>query len=170
MFLGGVQIVSKRAAQGIAECEHALALNQNLAEAHAFIGVAKTYAGRAAETEAHIYEALRLSPRDEAAHRWMSWVGFAKLQLGADAEAAVWSRRCLRANPNYPISHFQLAAALAHLGKTDEARVAVKEGLAVDPTFTIQRLKRVAFSDDPTFRDGVRRFIRGMLMAGVPEG
>ena len=105
------------------------------------IGVAKVFVGRAAETEAHVHEALRLSPRDEGAHRWMSWVGLAKLQLGADAEAVVWLRRSLKTNPNYPIAHFELAAALAHLGKMDEARAAVKEGLALDPTFTIRRLK-----------------------------
>ena len=29
--------------QGIAECERALALDRNLANAHAFIGVGKTY-------------------------------------------------------------------------------------------------------------------------------
>jgi tetratricopeptide (TPR) repeat protein len=170
MWLGAVQLCTNRAAQGITECEHALALNRNLAEAHALIGIAETFAGRAAETEPHILEALRLSPRDEGVHRWMSWVGLAKLQLGADAEAIVWLHRCLKANPNHSISHFQLAAALAYLGKSDEARAAVKEGLAVDPTFTIRRLKRVPFSDNLTFRDGGRRVIQGMRMAGVPEG
>ena len=170
MFLGAVQLCTNRAAQGIAECEHALALNRNLAEAHALIGVAKVFVGRAAETEAHVHEALRLSPGDEGAHRWMSWVGLAKLQLGADTEAVVWIRRCLNANPNHPISHFELAAALAYLGRSDEARAAAKEGLALDPTFTIRRLKSVPFSGNPTFRDGGRRVIQGMRMAGVPEG
>jgi TolB-like protein/class 3 adenylate cyclase len=145
MFLGIVQLATNRAAQGIAECEHALALNRNLAEARAVVGVAKVFVGRAAETEAHIHEALRLSPRDEGAHRWMSWVGFAKLHLRADAEAVEWLRQCLKANPNYPVAHFELAAALAHLGKLDEARAAAKEGLALDPTFTIRRLKRLPF-------------------------
>jgi len=170
MFLGIVQLATNRAAQGIAECEHALALNRNLAEAHAVIGVAKVFIGRAAETEAHIYEALRFSPRDEASHRWMSWVGYAKLHLGADAEAAEWLRRCLKANLNYPVAHFELAAALAHLGKLDEARAAAKEGLALDPTFTIRRLKRLPFSDNPTFRAGAKRLTQGMRLAGVPEG
>jgi tetratricopeptide (TPR) repeat protein len=169
MFLGAVQLCSNRAAQGIAECEHALALNRNLAEAHALIGIAKIFDGRAAETEANIHEALRLSPRDEGVHRWMSWVGLAKLQLGADAEAVMWLRRSLKANPNHPISHFNLAAALAYLGKLDEARAAAKEGLALDPTFTIRRLKSVPFSDDPTFRAGGRRLVQGMRLAGVPE-
>ena len=26
-----------------------------------------------------------------------------------------WLRQCLKANPNYPVAHFELAAALAHL-------------------------------------------------------
>ena len=38
MLLGLVDIYTKRAAQGIAECEHALALDRNLAHAHAVIG------------------------------------------------------------------------------------------------------------------------------------
>ena len=34
MWLGFADILTKRAAQGIAECEHALALDRNLAHAH----------------------------------------------------------------------------------------------------------------------------------------
>jgi Flp pilus assembly protein TadD len=59
-----VHIYTARAAQGIAECEQALALDRNLAGAHAMIGMAKNMLGRSDETEAHIREALRLSPRD----------------------------------------------------------------------------------------------------------
>ncbi|UPT86080.1 winged helix-turn-helix domain-containing protein [Bradyrhizobium barranii subsp. apii] len=170
MSLGALQFCTQRVAQGITNLEHALALNSNLAEAHALIGVAKVYVGRAAETEAHVHEALRLSPRDEGAYRWMSWVGLAKVLLGADAEALVWLRRSLNTNPNYPIAHFELAAALAHLGKLGEARLAVKAGLAVDPTFTIRRLKSATVSNDPTFREQGKRVIQGMRIAGVPEG
>jgi len=170
LYLGAVQVCSNRLTQGIAECEHALALNRNLAEAHAVIGVAKIMLGRAAETEAHVHEALRLSPRDEGAHRWMSAVGLAKLHLGDDAEAVDWLGRGLNANPNYQYAKFFLAAALAHLGKLDEARAAVKEGLALDPTFTIRRLKVYPFRGDPTFRARSKRIIEGMRMAGLPEG
>jgi predicted Zn-dependent protease len=88
----------------------------------------------------------------------------------SDAEAVVWLRRSLNTSPNYPVAHFELAAALAHLGKLDEARTAVKAGLALDPTFTIRRLKSATVSDDPTFREQGRRVIQGMRIAGVPEG
>lgn len=81
MALGIVQLCTRRAAQGVAECEHALVLNRNLAEAQALFGAAKLLLGRPAETEACVQEALRISPRDEGAHRWMYYVGLAKLHL-----------------------------------------------------------------------------------------
>ena len=67
-----VQISTNRAAQGIAECERALALDRNLATAHAIIGSAKCFIGRGEETEAHVQEALRLSPRDTFGYLWMT--------------------------------------------------------------------------------------------------
>jgi TolB-like protein/Tfp pilus assembly protein PilF len=130
MFLGVVQISTKRAAQGIRECERALALDRNLADAHGFIGLAKVLIGRAEEAEAHIQEAFRLSPRDTGAYRWMRYAGLANLVLGADAEAVSWLRRSLEANRNNPLAHFQLAAALALLGSLEEARDEVRAGLA----------------------------------------
>ena len=75
MWLGYLQITTKRAAEGIAECEYALALDRNLALAHAYIGLGKTYIGRPEETEAHVTEALRLSPRDTTAYVWMQFAG-----------------------------------------------------------------------------------------------
>ncbi|HZZ61088.1 MAG TPA: hypothetical protein VFE63_07930 [Roseiarcus sp.] len=62
MWLGLVEILTKRAAQGIAECEHSLQVDRNLANAHAIIGFGKIRVGRAEETEAYIVEALRLKP------------------------------------------------------------------------------------------------------------
>jgi hypothetical protein len=97
------------------------------------IGTAKYVMGRAAETEAHINEALRLSPRDVFAYRWMIVVGFAKLQLSEDAAAADWFRRGIEANRNYPQGHFGFAAALALLGSLDQASAAIKAGLAIVP-------------------------------------
>jgi tetratricopeptide (TPR) repeat protein len=169
IFLGAVQILTKRAAQGIRECERALALDRNLADAHGIIGWAKVLIGRGAEAEAHIQDAFRLSPRDTSAFRWMQYAGFTKLLLGADAEAVAWLRRCLEVNRNYPLAHFYLAAALALLGSLEEARDAVRAGLALDPTFTIRRT-RGRMSDDPIFRAGVKRVLQGVRMAGVPEG
>jgi len=166
---GILQISTNRAAQGIAEFEQALALDRNLAAAHALIGNAKYFMGRSEETEAHVREALRLSPRDIFAGNWMVWVGLAKLHLGTDADAVAWLRRGIEAYRNYPLAHFYLAAALALLGSLDEARAAAQTGLALDPSFTTRRYLTRLSSDNPTFLAGRERVCHGMRMAGVPE-
>jgi len=169
-LLGLVEIYSKRAAQGIAECERALALDRNLALAHALIGFAKYVSGRGEETEAHVLEALRLSPRDTNVNVWMTWVGNAKSQTGADEESVSWLRRGIEANRNLPVGHFFLAAALAAVDRHDDARNAASAGLVLDPSFTIARFRASAASDNPTYLARRERIYDGMRQAGVPEG
>jgi tetratricopeptide (TPR) repeat protein len=113
MWLGYVGILTRRAAEGIAECEHALELDRNLAGAHAYVGLGKILLGRAEETEAHIAEALRLSPRDTLACIWMHIAGMAKNHLCLYEQSVAWSRRAIEANRNFPQAHFFVAAALA---------------------------------------------------------
>jgi TolB-like protein/class 3 adenylate cyclase len=170
LFLGTVQIHTNRAAQGIAECERALALDRNLAGAHPMIGLAKVFIGHGEEIEAHINEALRLSPRDTNAYLWMAIAGFAKFFVGSGEEAVALLRRSIETNRNYPPAHFVLAAALAHLGRDNEARAATQAGLALDPTFTISRYRANVPSDNPTYLAQRERSYEGMRKAGVPEG
>ena len=148
----------------------ALALDRNLAHAHAVIGLGKNFLGRGAETEGHVHEALRLSPRDTLAHLWMMFVGNAKLRLGEDAQALAWCRRGLEVNRNYPLAHFQHAAALALLGHLNEARAVTQVGLALDPDFTLRRLRVNRSSNNPIYVAEGERIYKGMRMAGVPEG
>jgi tetratricopeptide (TPR) repeat protein len=171
MWLGLVEIFTRRAYEGIAECEHALALDRNLAHAHACIGIGKILTGRAEETELHTAEALRLSPRDASAHIWMSVAALAKLHLGSYDQAVAWYRRAIEANRNHPDTYFQIAAALAHLGRSDEARSAVNAGLALNPTYGLShaRATRTARSDDPTYLTQLEPIFDGMRKAGVPE-
>ena len=101
----------------------------------------------------------------------MLFVGFAKLHSGRDEEAVAWLNRSIELNPNDPVAHFCLAAALAHLGHLEEAREAARAGLELDPSFTIARLRRsMAFSDNPVFLAGRERVYEGMRMAGRRRG
>jgi tetratricopeptide (TPR) repeat protein len=99
----------------------------------------------------------------------MFLAGVAKLQLGSDEEAVAWERRSIDANRNFPLAHFYLAVALAHLGRLDEARAAVRSGLALDPTYTVGRWRSIKMSDDPTFLAQRERLPDGLRKAGVPE-
>jgi tetratricopeptide (TPR) repeat protein len=171
MLRGLVDIWTRRAAEGIARCEHALDLDRNIAQAHSLIGYGKLFVGRVEETEAHIAEALRLSPRDPGAFAWMSYAGMSKNVPGSYEQAVAWFRRSIEANPNFPHAFFHLASALAHLGRLDEARSAVKAGLVLNPTFTLSRDRAVwaSVSDHATFLAQLELCIEGMRKAGTPE-
>jgi TolB-like protein/class 3 adenylate cyclase len=169
-ILGGVLHQTKRPDQAIAELERALVLDPNLAAAHGEIGLAKIFIGRAGETEAHVNEALRLSPRDSFAWVWLQYAGGAKLTLGANEESVARLRRSIELNRNSPIVHFFLAAALANLGKLDEAQRETRFGLTLDPAFTIERFRAGQENDNPIFLAGKERIFEGMRKAGVPNG
>jgi tetratricopeptide (TPR) repeat protein len=143
-------MISNRAVQGIAECERALAIDRNLAAAHASI--------------------VRISPRDTYAGLWTAIVGYAKSYAGRDEEAVAWLNRAIELYPNSPAPHLWLAAVLARLGRIEDAREAARAGLELNPSFTIARFRSMVFSDNPAYLAGRERAYEGMRMAGVPEG
>jgi TolB-like protein/Tfp pilus assembly protein PilF len=166
--LGWIYMATNRPAEGIAQAERSIALDRNLAPSYAAIGWAKPMLGRAEETESHIAQAFRLSPRDMFAYIWCHIAGVAKLALGRDDEAVAWLRRSVEANRRYPMAQFTLAAALAQQGKTAEARAAAAAGLAFVPTFSVRRYREGASSDNPTYLAYRQHICVGLLKAGVP--
>jgi len=168
-YLGLVQISTRRAEAGLAQCERALALDRNLASAWGMIAYGKQLLGFAEQSASHIEQAERLSPRDIFAFRWWNIAGVSKMLLGDTAAAVSWLRRCVEANRNYSIAHIHLAAALGLSGELDEARAAARAGLALDPKFTIRDYRLGAASDNPTYVASRERIYEGMRIAGLPE-
>jgi tetratricopeptide (TPR) repeat protein len=95
--------------------------------------------------------------------------GLAKLHLGEDEEAVTLFRRSIDASRNYPLNHFYMAAALALLGRLDEARAEVKLGHALAPGYSIARFLAMAESDNPVYLKQRERILAGLRQAGVPE-
>ena len=170
LLLGLVEILTKRAAEGIAECEHALALDRNLATAHSVIGVGKVL------LVAPKKQRLTL-PRPCASVRAIRWLtSGCRSRAMRSTTSAVASKRSRgfdgRSRPIEIIRvYFNLAAALAQLGRLDEARSAVRAGLALNPAYTISRRRAswTAQSDDPTYLAQLESIFEGMRKAGVPE-
>jgi TolB-like protein/class 3 adenylate cyclase len=172
-WMGLVYIHTNRGIQAIAEAERALALDRNLTHAQAgVLATAKIHLGRAEETEGHIQEGIRLSPRDGNLYIWAMLGGLAKLSLGEDEAAVAWLGRSIETNRNFPFPQFLLASALAHLGRLEAARVAVRAGLALDPAFTVRRDRMIltSLSDNAIWQLQAERILGGMHKAGVPEG
>ena len=150
------------------ECERALSLNPSLASAHAMLGLAKYLLGQGEETESHVEEALRLSPLDTFAYLWMLFAGVAAIQMEVYDKAVEWLRRSIDTNPNSPWAYFHLGAVLQLSGKATEARAETNAGLLLDPTFTTERYRSLAFSDHRRYLTIRERTIQAMQVTGVP--
>ena len=164
--LGLLRLQTNRADQGIAECERGLAIDRNHPHAHALIGVGKNLTGRYEETEAHVLEALRISPHDRRAGMWWMIAASAKLLAGHDEEAVARLSRSIELDPNEPMRHFYLAAALAHIGRMEEAREAARVGLELNPGFTIAWDRAARPSDHPVFLASLERAARRHASGG----
>ena len=99
----------------------------------------------------------------------MSSAATSKLHLAKDEEAVLWFRRAIEANRNFAFTHLSLAAALAQLGRIDEARAAARAGLESEPSFTIARFRAGARSENPVYLRGRERIDEGMRRANIPE-
>jgi TolB-like protein/class 3 adenylate cyclase len=170
LWLGRTEMHANKAARGIARCERALEIDRNMAGAHVGIGTGKLFIGRSEDTEGHISDAFRLSPRDPLAYSWLAIVGHSKVHLRDYEQAAAWIAKSHQLNQNWALPHFYLGIALANLGREEEAHAAVRAGLALDPAFTIARFRAGASSDHPIYLMEREHMYAGMRKAGAPEG
>jgi TolB-like protein/Flp pilus assembly protein TadD len=88
----------------------ALAIEPDLAEAHASLGIIETYSGRLADGEKQLRRALELSPNYVMAHHW--WA-LHLLFVGRLAEALAESERARQLDPfSLPVNNLRLSILL----------------------------------------------------------
>jgi tetratricopeptide (TPR) repeat protein len=156
--------------RALREFELAISLDPNLALAHAYAGFMKLLLGRPEETEAHVAEAMRLSPRDPQLSHWYFYLGAADLYLGRADAAVEPLQKAVELHSNHNLNHFFLAAALALAGREVEAAEACATGQRLDPTFSVAKFRDLAPSKNAVFLALRERVYDGMRKAGVPEG
>ena len=66
-------------------------------------------------------------------------------------------------------SHVYLAAALALLGRDDDARSAARDGLALNPCFTIARAESAVPYQGFAYSAAYPVILEGLRNAGLPE-
>jgi TolB-like protein/Flp pilus assembly protein TadD len=155
--------------RALREFELAITIDRNLAVAHAYSGWMKFYLGRFAESEQHVAEALRLSPRDPLLFHWRFFVGSADLCLGRTVRAVNALRHSVELNPQWALSHFVLASALGQAGLLADSAEAAEAGLRLAPHFTIARLRAQVVGSNPIYLAQRERLYDGLRIAGVPE-
>ena len=119
----------------------AVAANPDEAENHALLGAALGVAGSYEDARHHFDIAMRLSPRDVHIATWYNYLAIAAFVSENEAEAAEWSRKTIRANPQFPGGYRSLAASAGALGHSDEAVAAREKLQELMPAATVTQLR-----------------------------
>jgi adenylate cyclase len=166
IVLGRVLLAHGEFDASIAANATALAFNPNNANAHYGEGLAQCFAGRPEAAIAKVDEALRLSPHDPGAWNFM-WLRSLSLTLLRSYDEAVdWARKAV-SQPNATIwAHSGEAVALAHLGRIDEARVALDRALAIKPDLSTDDFGSFLPWKNP---EHLAHYAEGLHKAGLPE-
>jgi len=156
----------RRLHEAIALHERALSLNPNLAMAWALSAIAYAYLGDLDEAERRNNRYKKLSPLDPHAFLYDGFFTVINL-LKRDYESAVaMGRAVTQMNSALSAGFKPYLAALGHLGRTQEAAVARRRLLAIEPDFTVERF----IATTPLARDSDRcLFAEGLRLAGVPK-
>jgi TolB-like protein len=144
-----------------AEFAVALKLDPNNADTWAMLSELMVLSGRPTDALANIEKALRLNPHPPG---WYWWFLGQSQYLDHQYDRAVLT---LRREETYRLaSRRTLAAALAQIGRLDEARWEAEMFMMSNPHFTIHQ-----WAESQQFRDGAacQQFVDGYRKAGLPE-
>lgn len=164
--LGRIHYLRREHALARPELEHALDLNPSLALGHYGLGAVEVFSGRPEEAIGPLESAIRLSPSDPNMGSFLVRLVDAHVLMRRHEEAIVWARKALQ-QPGFQWSrHAALLAALGHLGRTREAKAALKELLAKRPDFSRTFVRETHLFVEPT---GFAYYLEGLERAGVPD-
>ncbi len=149
---------------GMAVIQSAVEINPNNAMVTIFAGIAHLHCGSIEQGLAHFHRAIRLSPRDPAAHISLAGIAHAHMARGDYPEALVWATRSLALNAHFDPTYWILIAANAQLGRMEEARRALKTYRALAPGATIAGIWAGQPQKDPSRCAAI---LEGLRLAGL---
>jgi len=145
--------------------ETALAISPSSALTYILGSVILGWTGDAERAIAWSERGMRLSPLDSWAFAAFDAQAMSHLLLGRHEEACQAAYKSVQANPAHSITYVQLAAALAKLGRLEEARAAAARVLELHPTFRFRRQFK-AVNCAPALAQSLGEALRA---AGLPE-
>ncbi len=167
-FTYGRVLLARRAyGDALAELEQALELNPALPVVYCGLGDTLAYEGRFKEAMPYFEKALSLSPHDPQRWAFYSYGALAHLFAREFEEAEKWAWKAVRI-PNchyWPFAH--RVAALGHLERREDLRLALAELLQRKPGFTCGFARgRLFYVKNTTHLD---IYVEGLRRAGIPE-
>jgi TolB-like protein len=158
--------------EGLSIIDQSLVQNPNSADALAISGAVRAFLGDTETAFRHLQQANRLSPLHQRISLRHFGLMLACFVDGDYVGVLEWSARSLRDRPSSMPALRYRAAALALLGRIDEARQVVEQLLSFQPDMSIARCRRHIEVEmkNPYRRPGVvEAYYKGLRLAGLPE-
>jgi adenylate cyclase len=153
--------LSHRASEALGAANAGLGLNPNDVVLLIARAIAENSLGQYEQAKADMERAMRLSPRDRLLGVFHLDLGEAEIGLGHFDAAIDELRKAFDSGFRPYYAYTSLAAAYAHAGKMDEAKIALAEALRLNPAITVKWMKEHT-PILPAVFDGLRK-------AGLPE-
>ncbi|HSF94009.1 MAG TPA: adenylate/guanylate cyclase domain-containing protein [Thermohalobaculum sp.] len=163
--LGNVLVALRRYDRGISALQRAIEINPNYSTASGSLGTSLCYAGRAAEGIELNEIAIRSDPLNPSIFFRYSGLALGHYLMGDYAQAAEWARKSVQRNRAWYLGHVYLLAALAQLGRTEEAEAARQEYQTLFPRAVISDLARLPIKNPGDVED----LAAALRKAGLPE-
>lgn len=148
-------------AGGLEQFDLALQVNPNHAEAWLYLADLKVFDGRPEEAVRAIEKAFELNPYPHATYHWLRGFALYAAHRYEEAASALDLDAC-RGNGSERI----LAAALAKLGRIEEAREVGRRFMRCYPEFSAGSWSRTQSFRDPK---DLQHFVEGYRKAGLPD-
>jgi len=160
---------TNRFVEGIVTGARALSLDPWNGLALYLIGLGQLHLGRFEDALQSFRQADRFDTPQVSRWTWQLGAGWANLLLG-NAEAAVpWLQRSIAITAGSGRTHMLLAAACQKVGRIDDAKAAMQEGLRIRPGTTALNVATPAMNASPTYLQASARNVQLMVAAGLPE-
>ncbi len=163
-----VRLARREYGMAIADNEQALRLNPSLAAAHCGLADSLAYETRYDEAVGRFERAIALSPNDPQLWAFLTYGALALIFKGDFARAVEWAERASGIPNRQYWTAAHKAAALALLGRADEARRATTQLLQEMPDFTCAFARnKLFYLKEPR---QIELYLDGLRRAGVPPG
>jgi adenylate cyclase len=167
LAMGGfvVGILERDYETGLEAIDRSLALSPSSALAFGFSSIIRAYMGDHSTAIDHAKMGIRLSPYDPLIY--LPYVGLAIAHFfeGNFLESASAASRASAANPRFSVPRCLRTAALAGLGRLDEAKATAAVLLELQPGFTISGL----LAGNSTTPERLAIWAEALRRAGLPE-
>ena len=164
-------VAQKRPEEALVEAWRALALNPSFIPAYQILCMVSLFTGRPDQIIEYADKAAQLSPADPFRYIFYAFKAYGYVMLDDKVAAIECLRQAVANNPNFPTPLAWLAALLALVGKSTEARDTLQRYLALSgaKTRTVAQWRATSWADSPAYLAFRDRLYEGLRIVGMPE-